>query len=466
MTYTNFLKSKQITVRPSGFDVSADSLNLAAFDWQRDVDRWALKKGKSAIFEDCGLGKTIQQLVWADEVNRHTDKNVLILAPLAVSTQTAREGKKFGIPVNVCREQMDVSHGINITNYERLANFRPGEFSGIVLDESSILKSYTGKTKQQIIDDFSSTPYKLACTATPAPNDFMELGNHSEFLGVMTRPDMLSTFFVHDGGDTSKWRLKGHAQDKFWCWVASWAVCMQNPADLGYDGTNYELPPLNIEEHIVKTDRKFDADGQEMFFSPAVQTLNERRAARRISLEKRVAECAEIANSIDRQAIVWCDLNDESTALTKSINGAVEVKGSDSDEHKADAMLGFSNGSVRVLVSKPSIAGWGMNWQNCNTEIFCGLSDSFEAYYQAIRRCWRFGQHSPVSVHIVTSDTEGAVKANIERKQRDAQRMAGKLVKYTKEILRKDICGTGRMSESYTPAEDMILPEWLKSEVA
>lgn len=459
MNYEDFLKQKQIITCPSGFE--PQPIFSPLFDWQGDVDRWAIRKGKAALFEDCGLGKTAQQLEWSYQVSEHTHKPVLIVAPLAVSKQTRREANKFGFMATICREQNDVSGEINITNYEMLSHFDASKFGGVVLDESSILKSYSGKIKQQIIDMFSATPYKLACTATPAPNDFMELGNHSEFLGVMSRSEMLSTFFVHDGGSTQSWRLKGHAQNDFWRWIASWAVVLSNPSDLGYDGVPYQLPSLNVIQHIVKTSHKFDSAGQEMLFAPTVQTLQERRAARHNSLEQRVKKCAEIANSTDKQCLVWCDLNEESEALTKAIKGAVEVTGSDTDDHKADTMMGFSDGSVRVLVSKPKIAGWGMNWQTCDTEIFCGLSDSFEAYYQAIRRCWRFGQKNGVNVHIVVSDADGAVKANIERKQANAQRMTAEMVKYTKAILQAGVRGTVRQQEDYIPRQEMILPPWL-----
>lgn len=460
MTYEDLLKAKQIIIRPSGFEPYP--IKEGPFEWQSDIDRWLIRKGKAALFADCGLGKTVMQLVWSEQVSKHTGIPVLIVAPLAVSEQTKREGEKFGYEVSACRSQKDVCHGINITNYEMLPHFDASKFGGVVLDESSILKSYTGKIKQQIIDMFHDTAYKLACTATPAPNDFMELGNHAEFLGVMTRSEMLSTFFIHDGGSTQSWRLKGHAQGDFWKWIASWAVVLSNPSDLGYDGSAFQLPSLNVTEHIVKTSEKFDSDGQEMLFAPIVQTLNDRRVARRNSLNQRVEKCAEIANSTDGQVLVWCDLNDESRALTKSIRGAVEVTGSDTDEHKADAMMGFSDGSVRVLVSKPSIAGWGMNWQNCNTEIFCGLSDSFESYYQAVRRCWRFGQKNPVTVHIVISDADGAVRANIERKQTNAKHMTSEMVKYTKEILQADVRGTVRQQDDYNPRQEMILPPWLE----
>lgn len=463
-SYEEFLRTKQIITHPTGFEPYP--ISGMHFDWQKDIECWGIRKGKAAFFEDCGLGKTPQQLEWSGQVSQYTHMPTLIVAPLAVARQTKCEGEKFNYPVTVCRSQADVRGEINITNYEMLGHFDPTKFGGVVLDESSILKSYTGKIKQQIIDMFSDTPFKLACTATPAPNDFMELGNHAEFLGIMSRSEMLSTFFVHDGGSTQNWRLKGHAQEEFWRWVASWAVVLSNPADLGYDGSAYQLPPLNVIEHTVKTGRRIDALGQEYLFQVSPQTLNDRRAARRDSLEERVRKCAEIANSTDKQVLVWCDLNDESTALTKAIKGAVEVTGSDSDEHKADSMMGFSSGSVRCLVSKPKIAGWGMNWQNCDTEIFCGLSDSFEAYYQAVRRCWRFGQKNEVNVHIVTSDAEQSIKTNIERKQADALRMTAEMVKYTKDILRADIRGTVRKQEDYIPTAEMILPPWLRSEVA
>lgn len=462
MTYEDFLSSKQIVNLSSGFDVPPGALNNSAFNWQKSIVRWALKKGKAALFEDCGLGKSLQQLDWSQQVCSRTGRDALIVAPLAVSAQTVREGIKFGIPVNSCRTQADVKPGINITNYEMLSHFDAKNFSGVVLDESSILKSYSGKIKNQIIGMFRDTPYKLACTATPAPNDFMELGNHSEFLGVMSRSEMLSTFFIHDGGSTQSWRLKGHAQEDFWRWIASWAVVLSNPADLGFDGSDYQLPPINVIEHIVKTNHKYDSTGQKMLFAPNIQTLNERRAARRESLKDRVKLCAEIANSIDKQILVWCDLNEESRELAQAIDGSVEVTGSDSDDHKANAMMRFSEGYIRVLVSKPKIAGWGMNWQNCDTEIFCGLSDSFEAYYQAVRRCWRFGQKNKVNVHIVVSDAEGAVKANIERKQANARRMTQEMVKYTKDILRADVRGTMRQQDNYNPTKDMVLPPWME----
>lgn len=459
MNYNDFLRSKQITTQSCGF--ASTSINAKLFNWQSDIVHWTLKKGKACIFADCGLGKTPMQLQWAQQVADHTGKPVLILAPLAVAQQTKREGVKFGVTVALCRKQSDVCAGVNITNYEMLEHFDADCFGGVALDESSILKHSTSKTRQLVTEAFKNTPYKLCCTATPAPNDFMELGTHAEFLGIMTQTEMLSTFFVHDGGNTSKWRLKGHAESKFFEWVASWACCLTSPADLGYDGTGYNLPPLNVHEIVVKSGDLENESGQIMLFANTTQTLNERRAARRGSLNDRVNAAAQIANATDEQVLVWCDLNDESEALAKFIDGALEVKGSHTLTHKESAMNGFTTGINRVLVSKPSIAGWGMNWQQCSKMIFVGLSDSFEAYYQAVRRCWRFGQTKPVDVYIVISDAEGAVKVNIERKQRDAERMTSELVRYTKDILAAKIHQTVRMSETYIATERMITPEWL-----
>lgn len=467
MNYQEFLKTKEVKTEDCGFNVDVTMLNSNAFEWQKDIVKWAIKKGRAALFEDCGLGKTLQELMIAEAVADKTKKPSLILTPLAVADQTRREGEKFGISAKVIRNQNELdSEKVNITNYEILEHFDMSAFGCVVLDESSILKDYTSQTKKYLIDKCSVVPYRYAATATPSPNDYVELGNHAEFLGIMTRTEMLATYFVHDGGDTSKWRLKGHAESKFFEWVASWAVCITNPADLGYDGSSYVLPPLNIHEHIVKSKNLEDADGQMRLFASESLSLNERRAARRESLEDRVNLAAEIANGTDKQVLVWCDLNDESKALATSIIGAVEVRGDNAPQYKVDSMNGFTEGKVKCLVSKPKIAGWGMNWQNCDTVIFVGLSDSFEAFYQAVRRCWRFGQVHPVDVHIIISEAEGCVKANIERKQADAERMTRELVKFTKGILTAEIRHTTRITESYVANEIMILPNWLRSEVA
>lgn len=467
MNYYEFLKTKDIKVIDCGFEIDADSLSSKAYEWQKDIVKWALKKGRAALFEDCGLGKTLQELMIAKAVAEKENKPSLILTPLAVADQTRREGEKFGIDAKVIRHQNEIElEKVNITNYEILSHFDLSVFGCVILDESSILKDYTSSTKKELVDKCSVVPYRYAATATPSPNDYVELGNHAEFLGIMSRTEMLATYFVHDGGDTSKWRLKGHAADKFFEWVASWSVCVTNPADLGYDGSSYILPPLNIHEHIVKSNKLEDTNGQLRLFASDSLSLNERRAVRRDSLEERVKVAAEIANGTDKQVLVWCDLNDESKALTEAINGAVEVRGDNTPEHKVNTMNGFTIGEVRSLVSKPKIAGWGMNWQNCNTMIFVGLSDSFEAFYQAIRRCWRFGQKKPVDVHIIISEADGCVKDNIERKQADAERMKNELVQFTKDILTAEIRHTTRITESYMPTEIMILPNWLRSEIA
>lgn len=463
MKYEEFIKNKKTVFRSSGFD--AVDINPMLFDFQRDIVKWACKKGRAALFEDCGLGKTPQQLEWARQVCNYTHGNVLILAPLAVSKQTKREGEKFGIPVNICRTQEDVIPGINITNYEMLQHFDASEFSGIVLDEAGIIKNQSGKIRNEIIDAFINTPYKLSCTATPAPNDYMELGNQCEFLGVLTRTEMLATFFVHDGGDTAKWRLKGHAEDKFWEWISSWAVVLSKPADLGYDDGGFELPPLTIHEIKVEVDPEKE-EGQMSLFADIAQTMDERRKARRSSLDVRVEAACELVNTDDtgNQWLVWCDLNDESEQLAHGIIDSVEVKGANTDEHKENAMIDFALGKIHALVSKPKISGYGMNWQNCSNMIFVGLSDSYEMLYQAIRRCWRFGQDKPVDVYMVISEQEGAVKANIERKERDYQRMFSEMVKHTQDILREEVHGTYRHEIAYKAEKEMILPEWVVSE--
>lgn len=450
MNYEDFLKQKDYVLESSGFDIDKSKLNPRMFDFEKDIVRWALKKGRACIFAGCGLGKTLCQLEWAYRIHLHTGGNVLIVAPLTVADQTRREAEKFGYTAKVCESQKDCIDGINITNYEKLEKFVANKFIAVVLDESSILKSYTGKVRNQIIDMFSQTPYKLACTATPAPNDYMELGNHSEFCGVMTRAEMLSMFFVHDGGQTSKWRLKGHAKNVFWQWMSTWAVFLENPKDLGYVESGYDLPSLHINEIIVDGD------------VPVVEsmTLTERRKARKESLDLRCQKAAELVNNSDEQWIVWCDLNAESEKLHELINDSVEVKGSDNPKHKSDAILGFTDGEIKSLVTKASIAGYGINWQNCHNMIFTGLSDSFESFYQAVRRCWRFGQDKEVNVYIIISAKEGCVKENIERKQADFDAMRDAMIDLTKEITKKELRRTCRIVTPYEPHVKMELPDW------
>lgn len=460
MNYNEFLESKQRIPPACGFEKPKAEMNPMLFQWQKDIVHWALKKGRAALFEDCGNGKTIQQLEFSQCVSAHTGKPVLIVAPLTVAEQTKREGEKFGYDVTLCRKREDVRPGINVTNYEMLEHFDAAVFGGVVLDESSILKNYMGKVRTQIIEMFQDVPYRLSCTATPSPNDFMELGNQVEFLGIMSRTEMLATYFTHDGSKTSQWRLKGHAETRFWEWVATWAVVLTCPADLGYPNDGYILPELRMNEHLVEMKNVMENG----LFGWVAQTLTERRDARHMSLRERCEKAAElVASAPDEQWLVWCDLNDESAMLTDLIRNSVEVRGSDKPEDKATALRAFADGFVRYLVTKPSIAGFGMNWQQCHNMIFVGLSDSYEAMYQAIRRCYRFGQEHPVNVHIVTSAAEGAVKSNVERKEAQAEFMKTQMVKYTKEILTREIRGTQRIVIPYDPQVEMRIPEWLRS---
>lgn len=461
--YQRFLQSKKQIAVSSGFEKPKEQMCKAMFEWQKDIVYWALRKGRCALFEDCGLGKTIQSLEWAKSVSEHTKKPVLIVCPLSVAEQTKREGKKFGFSVSVVRDQSQVIDGINVTNYEMLDHFNASVFGGVVLDESSILKNYTGKMRTEIIEKFHYTPYKLSCTATPAPNDFMELGNQAEFCGVMSRTEMLATYFIHDGGDTSKWRLKGHAQSAFWEWLATWAVVLTKPGDLGYDNTGYDLPELITEQVTIRYEENI-IDDNYSFFADVAQTLNERRNARRNSLEDR---CKAALNLIEEdpeeQWLVWCDLNAEADELKRIIPDNIEVRGSDDIEVKAERLNRFTIGEAKRLIVKPSIAAFGLNWQNCHNMIFVGLSDSFEMMYQAIRRCWRFGQEYPVNVYIITSEAEGAVKENIERKEKQAAQMVAEMVQHTREILEEEIRGTERITIPYNPKIDMEIPTWLMS---
>lgn len=438
--YQEFLNEKQVTVKPSGF--SPGPLNPMLFPFQASIVRWALRRGKAALFEDCGLGKTPQQLEWAQQVYTHTGSNVLILAPLAVARQTQAEGQKFGIEVNICETQTDVLPGVNITNYEKLHHFTPEGWAGIVLDESSILKSYDGATRKALNEFAANIPYRLACTATPAPNDLIELTNHAEFLGIMSGKEIIALFFTQDGNTTHQWRLKGHAREAFWKWMAEWSVALRRPSDIGYEDNGFVLPELRMHSHVVGSrawgGRLFAVEGQ---------TLQERRDARRDSLKDRVKATAEIVNADPAQWVVWCDLNAESESLAETIDGAIEVAGRHSDEHKIDAMTGFVEGRYRVIVTKPTIAGFGMNWQHCANMAFVGLSDSYEQQYQAIRRCWRFGQTRPVDVHVITAEAEGAVVVNIQRKEKQAAEMFDNIVRHM--AVYEEVNQTERMEMTY-----------------
>lgn len=456
-SYQAFLKQKQIVLAETGLTISKSKLNPKLFEFQRDIVAWALRKGRAAIFCDCGMGKTIMQLEFA----RCVPGKVLILAPLSVAQQTEREGKKFGIEATYSRKPIDAK--ITITNYEMLDHFSPDAYQGIVLDESSILKSYEGKFRNQIIESFERTPFRLACTATPAPNDYMELGNHSEFLSALTRTEMLSTFFVHDGGDTAKWRLKRHAERDFWKWICSWAVMMRKPSDLGYSDEGFILPKLHIYDLMVNADQPTEG----MLFAMPANTLQERRQARSGSVEDRADEVARIVASKPSEPwLIWCNLNREADAAIKGIKGAVQVQGSDSREEKESRLLDFIDGKIRVLVSKPSIAGHGLNLQHCANVVFLGLSDSYEDFYQAVRRCWRFGQTKEVHCYIVTSSNEGAVTENIKRKEREAAKMADEMVSNMHELNKKEVrSGSVRKNGEYFAKEEMLLPPFMNGGV-
>ena len=460
MDYQKFLDHKKIIIKDSGFKVNQEDLSAIMFEYQKDIVKWALKRGRAAIFTGTGSGKTIMQLEYARKVHDHTRSSVLILCPLAVGKQTIQEGKKkLKMTINDQRLNGYIP-GINILNYEQLDNIDPSLYGCIILDESSILKSFSGKIRNQIIDMFAQTPYKLACTATPSPNDFMELGNHSEFLNVMRRSEMLSMYFVHDGENTQEWRLKGHAQGKFWEWVSQWAVVMRNPEDIGYK-SNYQLPKLETETIII--DKNITKEGS--LFSEAAQTLDERRLARKTSIDDRVEVCADIANSTDEMYLVWCDYNQESVELSKNIKGAYEITGSDDDDYKEKTMLDFANGDIRCVVSKGKIAGFGVNWQACHNIIYCGLSDSFEKYYQSVRRCYRYGQKHNVKVWIVITSAEIEVLKNIQRKEKDFNTMMDAIVKYTAKHIQGNLHIEHIQKTTYNPTRLMKLPEFLRSEL-
>lgn len=431
MSYADFLAAKAISHEPTGIaDPPALSDKLKPF--QADITRWSLRKGKSAIWAGCGLGKSWMALDWARVVVEHTGRPVLILTPLAVAAQFVREGAKLGIRVQHIRGtgDWDPKKGrIVVANYERLESLGMliEQLGGVVLDESSILKAYDGKTRTALIEAFQQTPFRLACTATPSPNDVTELGNHAEFLGAMSRVEMLATFFCHDGGDTSKWRLKGHAERDFWQWVRTWAVCLSKPSDMGYSDEGYDLPPLRIHEHIIDVDQQM-ARKAGMLFAFEATTLTEQREVKRLTMGARIRRAAHLVNSTPGQWLVFCDLNDESFALTHEIPGAVEVKGSDSAEHKESSILAFADGSIRVLVSKSSIIGFGVNLQNCHQMVFVGTDHSYEKFHQTVRRCWRFGQTQPVDVHLVRTSADGRVAHNLERKRLEHEAMVKGMV--------------------------------------
>lgn len=441
MEYLEFLKTKQKTHILSGFEV--ENLNTNLFPFQSFIVKRALNAGKYAIFADCGLGKTLMQLSWAYEVTKHTNRPVLILTPLAVKGQTIKEAGKFGIDLSM----------IEIWNYEQLENIDCSIYSGIVLDESSILKNFEGATKNLIIDKFKYTPYKLACTATPSPNDPMELGNHSEFLDVMSRNEMLAMYFVHDGGETAKWRLKGHATKLFYQFIGTWAIMLNKPQDIGFTMDGYNLPSLNLEEKQVKTTKR---DNGQLFNDMAISATNFNQELRLTKIE-RIEEVVSIINSKpDENFIIWVKQNEEGETLKKLLPDAVEVKGSDSPEYKEKMLLGFANNEFRILITKTKIASFGMNYQNCRNQIFASLDFSFEGLYQAIRRSYRFGQKQEVNIYLITTDTMANVKQSIDTKQRQFEIMQNEM----SLAINENLMGNSLQVGSYDTEE--VSNEWYK----
>jgi len=420
MNYDDFIKTKVKRVLPHGFE--PQPITAPLFDWQRHVTEWAIRQGRAALFEDCGLGKTLQQLEWARQVANHTGGAVIILTPLAVAAQTLAEAHKFGIEARIVRQPEQVAPGINITNYEKLDLFDDCEFAGVVLDESSILKNFAGKTRVRLTERFAGCDYRLCCTATPSPNDYTEFGQHADFLGICSPAQMLATFFLNDTFNTGDWRLKKHAEGEFWNWLGSWAACIGKPSDIGFDDAGYNLPPLRMETITVDVDERA-ADGSEELFKHATLSATTMHKELRETAAHRAQAVADMVNASDEQWLVWCNTNVEEDELTQRLNDCVSVRGSDRPEHKETRIADFISGKARVLCTKPSIAGYGMNLQCCRNVAFVGLSYSFEDFYQALRRSYRFGQEREVNAYIVQARTEGAILSVVKHKIEQHARM-------------------------------------------
>lgn len=455
--YEQFIARKRLRAERYGFDPVV--MNSSLKDWQARIVDWACRRGRSALFADTGLGKTLMQLAWSENIVAKEGR-VLLLCPLGVRHQTVAEAAKFGIgcEVKVVESPSDVCDGVNVTNYDKLHLFEEHAFAGVVLDESSILKSLAGKTKSRLIEQFGRTPYRLACTATPAPNDHMELGNHAEFLGVMQSVDMLNRFFYHDSGNTANWVLRPHGRKAFWEWVASWAVCIGMPSDIGGDDTGYILPAMRTHRHFVDVDEAIVPSG--MLFNTAGCSATTIHEEKRLTCGVRVAKAAELANSWDGPVIIWCDTNQESEELAASIVGAKELKGSDSSERKESLLDEFASGKLQKLVTKASICGMGLNWQHCRKMIFAGLTYSFEQYYQAVRRIYRFGQKREVDVHIVLAETDSAIGSAIARKESDFATMRSGMAAAMRDSSWREF-GLDNQKKVYVPTMDVSLPRWM-----
>jgi superfamily II DNA or RNA helicase len=455
MDYRRFLESKTKLSDRVGVHVDADDLHPMLKPHQRALTTWALRKGSAALFADTGLGKSFMQLEWA----RALDKRTLFLAPLSVARQTVREAARLDMPLVYARRQSDADQ-FTITNYEMVEHFDAASFDAVVLDESSILKATEGVYRNRLNALFARTPYRLCCTATPAPNDIQELTNHSEFLSVMRRRDVLATYFLHaaDDGRASGWRLKGHARNAFWRWLASWAMSLKRPSDLGFSDDGYALPQLTVTPVIVPSD--FSTPGR---LFAEIKGITDRASVRRKTLAARVRAAIDIIAAEPAEPwIAWVGLNDESEALQCALGSrAVEVKGSDSPERKAEVLEAFIAGHVGVLITKTTIAGFGMNFQNCARQVFVGVNDSYEQYYQAIRRSWRFGQLREVSIYVVISEPERPVYDNVLRKEREAEQMSEELVRHVIEFEREELSAVVRSDTGYLASAAIQLPRWL-----
>ena len=459
-TYEQFIRGKHVAPSYCGFDVdliTGGAKSLFDFQW------WTVRKtaqwGRAAIFAECGLGKTGMQCVWADAAVRRLNKPTLILAPLAVAKQTADEAAEFGVHVQQVRSSGDLrGAGVYVTNYDRLDKFDPSVFGAVVLDESSILKNFSGKTKNALEAAFAHTSYRLCCTATPAPNDYMELGNHAQFLGVMKSSEMLSRWFINDTMNAGGYRLKGHARDAFWRWVASWAVTMDKPSDIGFSDDGWILPPLRFHEHVVSVDQTVGANDHDeeqlRIFREVKVSATSIHREKRLTVQSRADRVADLVSQHSSEPwVIWCDTNEEAEAAAMRCD-AVEVRGSMSIERKEELLNGFTRGEITRLVTKPSIAGFGLNWQHCHNTAFIGLSYSFEALYQAVRRFYRFGQAKPVDAHLIVAETEGKVLEAIQRKQRQHEEMRAGMISAATGEKANNISG-------YIPHSNMEIPKWL-----
>jgi hypothetical protein len=454
MTYEELIAKKAFNRIEAGFVPASLNANLKSH--QHAIVNWACQRGRAAIFADTGLGKSFMQLEWAHQVSQHTSKPVIIFAPLAVGKQTQGEAAKFGITSKAkYMREFDGVHRIVVTNYEMIDNFNPSDFAGIVLDESSILKGQSGAYRKKLTEFACKIPYRLSCTATPSPNDFMELGTQAEFLGIMSQAEMLAMFFTHDGSETQKWRLKGHGASKFWDWLATWSVVISSPADLGYDGKEYELPPLTIHEVILPS------DNSNTLIADVAQGLSAARDAKRGSIVRRVKACADMINATDDSWLIWGELNAETDMLSSMINDCVQVQGSDKLETKESRLMGFTDGKHKRLISKASICGFGMNWQHSSKMAFVGPTYSFEQFYQAVRRQWRFGQTNPVDVYIFMTEEETGIHSTMLAKMENDKIMRREMINVMGDAMRKEITGATKTISNYAAIKPARMPTFI-----